>query len=100
MQYHFQWDPKKERVNRQKHGISFRLATQVFRDPMAMTLFDEEHSEDEERWITLGKPGNGPYLVVIHTFEQVDANITIIRMISARPATKPEIRQYEEGAQL
>jgi len=54
----FEWDRKKENINIQKHGISFEQASYVFSDPFALNRYDEEHSEDEERWILLGKSLN------------------------------------------
>lgn len=95
--YHFDWDPIKARSNLADHKVSFQLATTVFRDPLAITVYDEEHSEDEERWATLGQAGNGQYLVVIHTFRQTNPNDANIRLISAREATRREIRDYEEA---
>lgn len=65
--YDFDWDPSKARGNLRKHGVSFRLATTVFHDPLALTIFDDEHSAREERWVTIGKAENGQYLVVVHT---------------------------------
>jgi uncharacterized DUF497 family protein len=94
VEYNFEWDPSKARSNQFKHGVSFQQASQVFRDPMALTLFDEEHSLDEERWTTLGQLADGQYILVIHTFEQQGDRVDI-RIISARKATKNEIRQYE-----
>jgi uncharacterized protein len=94
VEYNFEWDPSKARSNQSKHGVSFQQASQVFRDPMALTLFDEEHSLDEERWTTLGQLADGQYILVIHTFEQQGDRVDI-RIISARKATKNEIRQYE-----
>lgn len=95
--YHFDWDPIKARSNLADHKVSFQLATTVFRDPLAITVYDEGHSEDEERWATLGQAGNGQYLVVIHTFRQTNPNDANIRLISAREATRREIRDYEEA---
>lgn len=95
--YHFDWDPIKARSNLADHKVSFQTATTVFRDPLAITVYDEEHSEDEERWATLGQAGNGQYLVVIHTFRQTNPNDANIRLISAREATRREIRDYEEA---
>lgn len=95
--YHFDWDPIKARSNLADHKVSFQLATTVFRDPLAITVYDEEHSEDEERWATLGQAGNGQYLVVIHTFHQTNPNDANIRLISAREATRREIRDYQEA---
>ena len=54
MIYNFEWDNKKNKSNQKKHGVSFEQATTVFQDPRALTLFDDEHSITEERWVTLG----------------------------------------------
>jgi uncharacterized DUF497 family protein len=94
VKYNFEWDSSKAWSNQSKHGVSFQQASQVFKDSMALTVFDEEHSLDEERWTTLGQLLNGQYLVVIHTFVQQGDRVDI-RIISARKATKNEIRQYE-----
>ena len=55
MRYEFDWDPVKERQNIRKHHVSFRQAATVFRDPNQLSIYDEEHSEEEDRWITMGK---------------------------------------------
>ena len=69
MRYNFQWDPKKDKRNFIKHGVSFQKATQIFDDPIALTLFDQDSSTDsEERWITLGQIQGQIYLVVVHTY--------------------------------
>ena len=95
MNYNFEWDPEKAKSNIRKHKVSFQRATTVFLDPFAISLFDEEHSYDEERWVTLGKDNNGVILVVVHTFKKIDIKACTIRIISARKATKRERRQYE-----
>jgi uncharacterized protein len=87
----FQWDPRKDRSNRRKHGIGFREAATVFGDPLATTFADPDHSETEVRFLTIGTTVNGQLLVVAHA-EREDA----IRIISARPATKRERKFYEE----
>ncbi len=98
MQYNYKWDPDKAASNVRKHGIAFEEATKVFDDPMALTFFDdEESSDDEDRWITLGLINAQHYLVVVHTYHNDDDDTITIRLISARPATKNEIRQYEQG---
>ncbi|AXS82393.1 MULTISPECIES: BrnT family toxin [Marinobacter] len=98
MQYNFEWDPNKAHVNARKHGVTFEEATKVFDDPMALTVFDdEESSETEDRWVTLGQIVGQHYLVVVHTFRNANEDAVTIRLISARPATKHEIRQYEQG---
>jgi hypothetical protein len=94
--FDFDWDANKARTNLQKHGVPFRLATTVFRDPLAITIFDEEHSADEERWVTLGLAENGQILVVVHTSEELSATELRIRIISARKADKQEARDYEQ----
>ena len=98
MRYVFDWDPQKARTNIQKHrGISFDRATSVFRDPNMMSIFDEEHSESEDRWITLGVDSVGTLLVVIHTFELTIPTVTEVRIISARRANQQEIQTYQEA---
>ena len=63
-QYQFEWDPVKARQNLQDHGIAFERAATVFWDPHALSEFDEEHSQDEDRWIILGIDRTGSLLVV------------------------------------
>ena len=70
-------------------------ATTVFRDPLAVTVYDEEHSESEERWATIGQAQNSQTLVVIHTFGHTSPIDIAIRVISARRATKQELRDYQ-----
>ncbi len=95
MRYNFDWDPSKAESNADKHGVRFERAATVFRDPNALSVFDEEHSDEKERWVTLGIDSSGGLLVVHHTFTDVDAANCSIRIISARKATKPEAQQYE-----
>jgi uncharacterized protein len=95
MQYNFEWDPNKAKVNIKKHGVSFEQVAEIFLDPLQLVIFDSEHSEAEERWVTLGKTKNGILLVVAHTFEEHEDSATI-RVISARKATIQEQRQYEK----
>jgi len=96
--YHFEWDATKAASNQHKHGISFDLAATVFRNPLMISIPDEENSESEERWITMGQAENSKLLLVIHTYLEISANAANVRMISARPATKHEQRQYEANA--
>ncbi|MGH8671735.1 MAG: BrnT family toxin [Burkholderiales bacterium] len=96
--YDFEWDPEKARTNATKHGVAFEQAAGVFRDPLALTVFDGEHSESEERWVTLGCAENGMHLVMIHTYQETGATSASVRIISARRATKEEIRDYEQRA--
>jgi uncharacterized DUF497 family protein len=82
---------------RLKHRpIDFERAATVFRDPFALTIADEEHSETDALWITLGNDASGRYTVVIHTFEWLPDKRGRVRLISARRPTKAEIRVYEE----
>ena len=97
MEYNFEWDPSKARDNIRKHGITFKQASKVFDDPMAVTIFDDDSSDEEDRWVTLGQVQSRYYLVVVYTYRDSINDITTIRIISARSATKPEIRQYEKG---
>jgi len=94
-EYHFEWDATKAISNQRKHGISFDLAATVFRDPLMISIPDEEYSETEERWITMGQAESSKLLLVIHTYLEISVNAANVRMISARPATKHEQRQYE-----
>lgn len=88
----FAWDPHKEKANKQKHGVTFLEACYVFADKFMLTLYDDEHSGEEDRWITIGQTPNN-ILVVIHTFQEKQG-VEYTRMISARRAKKSEIRQY------
>ena len=91
----FEWDPRKEKTNRQKHKISFLEACYVFADKYMLTLYDDEHSDDEDRWITIGQPLSSSILVVVHTYRKI-RNKESIRIISARKATKHEEKKYFE----
>ncbi len=68
----------------------------MFRDPLALTIFDNEHSDDEDRWVTLGNAEDGHLLVVVHTSDEVSETELRIRIISARRAEREEIRDYEQ----
>ena len=95
--YEFEWDDAKAESNLSKHGVAFMDAMSVLLDPLAMTRFDEEHSDDEERWVSLGRTANGRLLLVIHTFSATGPHSALVRLVSARPATRREIEQYEQG---
>jgi len=98
MQYNFEWDPAKATGNVHKHGVTFEQAIDVFKDPMALTVYeDQESNPDEDRWVTLGLVDNQHYLLVVHTFHDQEGNSVTIRVISARRATPHEIKQYENG---
>lgn len=96
-EHQFEWDSVKARFNYRKHGITFERAAAVFHDPRALSLFDEEHSSFEDRWITLGLDQGGVPVVVCHTFEHEEGHHKArVRIISARKATRREIQQYRE----
>lgn len=97
MDYEFEWDPAKARVNFANHAVQFESATGVFADPLALTIPDDEHSFDEARWVTLGKDLSGRNVLVIHTYEQISDELARIRLISARKPTKTEMQAYEEA---
>ena len=94
MQYNFEWDINKAKINIKKHKINFEQASTVFKDPKAISIYDAEHSDDEDRWITIGLSSNGSLLIVHHTFKQIDIKTVIIRIISIRKATNNEKKQY------
>jgi len=97
MNYNFEWDSSKAKTNILKHKIDFESAVSVFKDKNAISIFDEKHSENEDRWITIGLDIETRTLVVIHTFISVDQDNCNVRMISARKATKIEEKIYKEG---
>ena len=94
MNLHFEWDPQKAASNLRKHGVSFLEASQVFDDPLAIRLVDEDHPDQEERWVTLGQVASHRLVVTVHTWQEDDDNI-YVRIISARKATAHETRHYE-----
>jgi len=98
MQYRFAWNPRKAASNHDKHGVRFEVAATIFRDPNMLSIYDETHSDDEDRWLTLGLPSEGPLLIVHHTFESVDEETVLIRLISSRKATRREQAQYNQRA--
>jgi uncharacterized DUF497 family protein len=87
----FDWDANKAAVNLKKHGISFEEAATVFGDPLSVTFNDPDHSADEHRQITIGFSEKRKTLVVAHTERG-----RIIRLISARKATRGERKFYEK----
>lgn len=94
MRYNFEWDVSKADQNYRKHKVRFERAAEIFLDPFMLSIFNEKHSEDEDRWITLGMDRNNIPLVVVHTFKEITSEICTIRIISARKATKREVKQY------
>jgi len=88
----FVWDQNKDKINQKKHGISFNEAKTVFYDENARLISDNEHSRNEERFILLGLSYTLRLLVVVHSYRENDE---IIRIISARKATKNETKFYK-----
>ena len=90
----FEWDERKNKGNRTKHGVWFEEAQSVFSDLHARLFHDPEHSEGEDRFILFGVSSAERTLVVVHCYREADS---LIRIISARKATRKEVRFYEEG---
>ena len=93
MNIQFIWDENKNQLNIEKHSISFEEAKTVFYDEKARLISDPDHSFEEDRFILLGLSKQLNILVVCHCYRENDS---LIRIISARKATKKERRQYEE----
>ena len=87
----YEWDPVKAEENAENHGVRFEEAASVFLDPRALTFFDPDHSEQEDREITIGRSARRRILFVAHT-----ARAGRVRIVNARRATRRERRQYEE----
>lgn len=87
----FEWDERKSRENKRKHGVSFEEAQTVFLDENALRFYDPDHSEDEDRFIMLGLSVSLRVLVVCHCYR---SNDRVIRIVSARKANKNEGAVY------
>jgi len=87
----FNWDEDKNNANIAKHGVSFKEAHSVFYDENAIEFFDDSHSNAEDRYILLGFSNHLRLLVVCHCLRKKDS---VIRLISARKATKSESKYY------
>jgi uncharacterized protein len=94
--FNFEWDPQKAQSNSKKHHVRFEEAATVFLDPMAVTIYDSEHSESEDRWITMGVSKTNRILIVCHSFHEKAPKAVTIRIFSSRRANKIEIQEYEE----
>jgi uncharacterized DUF497 family protein len=88
----FEWDPEKAKKNLKKHGVSFEEASTISKDPQYISFLDNEHSADEERHITIGLFDKLRLLMAAHTDRK-----NLIRIISARKATKNEKKFYDEA---
>ena len=91
MSLKFEWHPEKERLNQRKHNVSFTEASTIFADPLSATVFDPDHSEKEDRYISIGYSVRNRLLMVSHTDRD-----NRIRIISARELTALERKEYEE----
>jgi hypothetical protein len=89
----YEWDPSKAKRNEIKHGVSFSEAATVFLDPLALTFDDPDHSEEEQRFITIGTSARQRVIIVAHADRGEDR----IRLISARKATRKEKYAYQEA---
>jgi uncharacterized DUF497 family protein len=90
----YEWDPTKAKMNLRKHGVVFKDAATVFKDPLSITAFNPDHSQEEDRFITFGFSASGRLLMVAHT-DRRDR----IRILSARELTRGERETYEEEIQ-
>lgn len=90
----FEWDPKKERANVRKHGVTFDEAMTIFFDPLAAIHDDPDHSIGEYREIVVGHSSRGRLLLVSFTERSDD----VVRIINARPAEPDERRDYEKNS--
>ncbi len=89
----FTWDPSKARANLKKHGVSIEEAVTVFYDPLAKVAHDPEHSDDEDRFLLVGYSQKNRLLIVIHVYRE---RANTVRIVSARRATKREVRDFSE----
>lgn len=89
----FEYDDVKNRANIKKHGVSFKTASEIFNDPFILSKLDERYDYGEERWLSLGKTTQGVILAVAHLYFD-ENNEPVIRIISARKATKKEVQVY------
>ena len=89
----FEWDDAKAEANERKHGVSFNEAMTAFGDPLALTGFDPDHSDEEDRYITMGTSAEGRLLVISHTDREEK-----VRIISASEASRRERKDYEDGS--
>ena len=92
----FEWDQKKASANARKHKVTFEEAKSVFYDERARLIDDPIHSDDEERFVLLGMSSVVRALVVVHCYRESESTI---RLISARKATRSEIKIYDEFSQ-
>ena len=93
----FEWDAQKSRANVKKHKVNFDESKTIFGDPHLVTYFDDFHSDDEERYISIGYSVQNRILLAVHTEHEETENTLIIRIISSRKVTPMERKYYEEN---
>lgn len=93
----FEWDSAKAQSNLAKHGIAFEEAAAIFQDEHAVSVVDPDSPAGEERWITTGWCTKLRLLIVVHTDRDISDDVRVIRIISARRASRSERRQYEQA---
>lgn len=91
----FTWDEAKGKANKKAHGVSFEEASQIFDDPLHVSVLDHRFDYFEERWITIGHSNSGRILVAGHLYSLAADGEETIRIITAREATKKERERYE-----
>jgi len=96
MGYRFEWDRRKATANVGKHGVVFEEASTVFLDPLAFIFDDDDHSDQEHRELIVGHSTNGRLMIISFT----ERAAGVIRIISARPATKKERENYEKNVSI
>ena len=97
MELLLEWDANKASENLRKHKVSFEEAKTIFNDPLLVTFPDEEHSQHEERLISIGVSTKNKLLLVVHLEREETAGYLLIRLISCRRATRLEQKTYEEN---
>ena len=90
----FEWDPNKNEINKKKHGLSFETAREVFYDEFAILFDDPDHSDEEDRFLIIGETKTEQLCIVSHCYRD---NENVVRIISARRATRAEQRTYLDG---
>ena len=91
----FEWDEDKSSINLRKHGISFEETEEVFDDPFHISILDKRFDYFEERWITIGSTNRRKIIVIGHLYYLTEDGNEVIRIITARKATKKKKEHYE-----
>lgn len=96
MAFVFDWDPEKAAENERKHAVTFAEAKSIFSDQNGLDVFDEEHSQVEDRFLRIGLSDSGRLLVAVYAGDDSGPD-TFVRLISARAATRSEVSQYQSA---